>query len=97
MVAHLDQVTGYIQEQLELHNLTSRANVVHLSDHGMAGVKPPKFINLTEIIVPYQYDYYGSSPVLQIVPKDCEYFSVHHLRTCCFCSFHTQSNSLIFF
>lgn len=73
MVAHLDKVSGYIQEQLELHNLSSRANVVHLSDHGMAGVKPPGFINLTDIVAPFQYDYYGSSPVLQIVPKDCEY------------------------
>ncbi|KAL5278727.1 hypothetical protein ACFFRR_003381 [Megaselia abdita] len=70
MVAHLDQVTGYIQKQLELHNLSSRANVVHLSDHGMAEVKPPGFINLTDIIAPFQYDYYGTSPVLQIVPKD---------------------------
>lgn len=74
MVAHLDVVTGYIQEQLELHNLSSRANVIHLSDHGMAGAKPPKFINLTTIISPYQYDYYGSSPVLQIVPKNCKYW-----------------------
>ena len=73
MVAHLDKLTGYIQDQLEKFNFTHRTNVIHLSDHGMAAVKPPGFINLTDIVAPYEFDYYGSSPVLQIVPRDCEY------------------------
>lgn len=70
MVARLDNLTQYIQEKLIDTGLNNRLNVIHLSDHGMKGVAPPKFIYLDEILSGDNCDFYGSSPLLQIVPKD---------------------------
>lgn len=70
MVARVDNLTKYIQEKLIENKLKHRVNVIHLSDHGMVGVTPPKFINLTKFIHKRHYKMYGSSPVLQIVPKN---------------------------
>lgn len=52
------------------NKLQNRVNVIYLSDHGMVGVSPPNFIDITEFLANDTYDIYGSSPVLQIVPKD---------------------------
>uniref|UniRef100_A0A182Q0V7 Ectonucleotide pyrophosphatase/phosphodiesterase n=1 Tax=Anopheles farauti TaxID=69004 RepID=A0A182Q0V7_9DIPT len=50
--------------------LVERVNVVHLSDHGMETLTPAHFINLTAQVSPdVRYDAYGTTPVLQIVPK----------------------------
>lgn len=68
VVSDLDKVTKYIQEQLVAHKLENRTNVIHLSDHGMAGVPWPKMINLTAYLEPDTYKMYGSSPVFQVVP-----------------------------
>lgn len=70
MVERVDNVTRYIQEQLIANNLQHRVNVIYLSDHGMIGVTPPNFINLTEFVVKDSCKMYGSSPVLQIVPTN---------------------------
>lgn len=70
MVARLDNLTLYIQKQLIEKGLEKRVNVIHLSDHGMKEVTPPKFIYLDTILANDNCDIYGTSPVLQIVPKD---------------------------
>lgn len=70
MVARVDNLTQYIQEKLIANKLKNRVNVIHLSDHGMVGVNPPRFIDLTKFIHKKHYKMYGSSPVLQIVPKN---------------------------
>ncbi|XP_055913099.1 bis(5'-adenosyl)-triphosphatase enpp4-like [Eupeodes corollae] len=70
VVSALDLLTKYIQEQLIEHNLQNRTNVIHLSDHGMAGVPTARFINLTDYLEADSCKMYGSSPVLQIVPKE---------------------------
>lgn len=69
MVARVDNITRYIQDKLIANNLKNRVNVIHLSDHGMIGVTPPKFIDLTKFIHKKYFKMYGSSPVIQIVPK----------------------------
>lgn len=70
MVARLDNLTLYIQKQLIEKGLDKRVNVIHLSDHGMKEVTPLQFIYLDKILANDNCDMYGSSPVLQIVPKD---------------------------
>lgn len=66
----MDDLTKYIQDQLVAHDLNTRVNVIHLSDHGMASVSPPNFIDLRQFSTEDSFKWYGSSPVLQIVPND---------------------------
>lgn len=70
MVAKLDNLTQYIQQQLIAHNLDQRINVIHLSDHGMSSVVPPNFIDLRKFTTAGAFKWYGSSPILQIVPTN---------------------------
>lgn len=76
MVARLDNLTQYIQEKLTSTGLDNRVNVIHMSDHGMKGVAPPNFIYLNEMISQDSCDFYGTSPLLQIVPKDASEYTV---------------------
>lgn len=69
-VAKLDKAVGYIQKKLIDTGLDKRVNVIHLSDHGMNSVTPPNFINLNELIADEYCTMYGTSPILQIIPKD---------------------------
>lgn len=69
-VSQLDELTEYIQQQLIAKQLDKRVNVIHLSDHGMNSVSPPNFIDLRKFMADGTYTTYGSTPVLQIVPKD---------------------------
>lgn len=76
MVARLDDLTQYIQKKLIANGLKDRVNVIHLSDHGMLGITPKNFIDITKFIDESNYKIYGSSPVLQICPNDpskCEF------------------------
>lgn len=66
----MDDLTKYIQQKLFENNLDQRVNVIHLSDHGMSTVTPPSFINLTDFVRTETVSFYGTSPVLQVVPKD---------------------------
>lgn len=70
MVAKLDNLTKYIQEQLIAHDLDQRINVIHLSDHGMSSVVPPNFIDLRQFTTDGAFKWYGFSPILQIVPTN---------------------------
>lgn len=66
----MDDLVGYIEQKMIKMKLMNRVNVVFLSDHGMDSVHISNFIDLTEFIADDTYNIYGSSPVLQIVPKD---------------------------
>lgn len=73
-VAMLDQLCGYIQQKLIELGLDKRVNIVHLSDHGMASVNPPNFIDFRKFLTNGTYTTYGTSPILQVVPKSaCEF------------------------
>uniref|UniRef100_A0A2M4AIU3 Putative ectonucleotide pyrophosphatase/phosphodiesterase n=1 Tax=Anopheles triannulatus TaxID=58253 RepID=A0A2M4AIU3_9DIPT len=70
LVAQLNELTRQLHAQIAAQRLRSRVNVVHLSDHGMDSVTPRNFINLTGFVPgELRYDVYGTTPVLQIVPK----------------------------
>lgn len=69
-VARLDNFTRHIQDKLIATGLNKRVNVVHVSDHGMIGVAPPNFIYLDKILAKDNCEIFGTSPVLQVVPKD---------------------------
>lgn len=75
MVQKMDDLTRYIEDKLVSENLRSRMNVIYLSDHGMNSVSSPNFINLTSYLENGTYHFYGSSPVMQIVPQDGELMS----------------------
>lgn len=70
MLKKLDNYTKYIQERLTATGLEKRVNVIYLSDHGMNTVTPPNFIDLTQFVGNDTCKFYGTSPVLQIVPND---------------------------
>lgn len=68
--ARVDNLTRYIEDKLIENKLQNRVNVIYLSDHGMVGIPPSNFIDLTVLLANDTYDIYGTTPVLQIVPKD---------------------------
>jgi ectonucleotide pyrophosphatase/phosphodiesterase family protein 5 len=65
LIQKLDNITFYLEQQLERNHLSDKVHVIHLSDHGMINVKPPNFINVTQYLTPGTYIYAGSTPVLQ--------------------------------
>ncbi|CAH0546226.1 unnamed protein product [Brassicogethes aeneus] len=70
LLQKLDNVTKYLDDQLKKNNLDDHVNVIHLSDHGMIAVTPPKFINITQYLTNGTYQYAGASPCIQIIPKE---------------------------
>ncbi|XP_055677185.1 ectonucleotide pyrophosphatase/phosphodiesterase family member 5-like isoform X1 [Lutzomyia longipalpis] len=68
LIVKLDNLTASIQQKLKALNLADRVNVIHLSDHGMEGVASAKFIDLRKFVTNGTCDFYGTSPVLQVVP-----------------------------
>uniref|UniRef100_A0A6B2E7P6 Putative ectonucleotide pyrophosphatase/phosphodiesterase n=1 Tax=Phlebotomus kandelakii TaxID=1109342 RepID=A0A6B2E7P6_9DIPT len=81
LIIKLDNLTKSIQQKLKEKNLTDRVNVIHLSDHGMEGVSSAKFIDLRQAVTNGSCDFYGTSPVLQIVPKDGKFNEVYQNLT----------------
>lgn len=70
LVVKLNDLTRYIHEKIREFGLVDRVNVLHLSDHGMDSLMPKNFINLTGFVPgDMKFDVYGSTPVLQVVPK----------------------------
>lgn len=51
-------------------NLSKRVNVIYLSDHGLDSVSPPNFIDLRKFVANNSCDFYGGTPVMQVVPRD---------------------------
>lgn len=69
LVEKLNNVTEYLHQRLEEKKLLNRVSVVHLSDHGMDSLQLLNVIDLTKIIGNETVKFYGTTPVLQIVPK----------------------------
>lgn len=70
LVVKLNDLTRYIHDKIREFGLAERVNVLHLSDHGMDSLMPKNFINLTGFVPgDMKFDVYGSTPVLQVVPK----------------------------
>ncbi|KAJ3662358.1 hypothetical protein Zmor_006712 [Zophobas morio] len=69
LIKKLDNISQYLEQQLEVNHLKEKVHVVHLSDHGMVDVKPTNFVNVTQHLTPNTYNYAGSSPLLEFHPK----------------------------
>lgn len=69
LVEKLDKMTEYLYNKIRESNLQDRVSVVHLSDHGMDSLQLKNVIDLSKIIDSKKVSYYGTTPVLQIVPK----------------------------
>jgi ectonucleotide pyrophosphatase/phosphodiesterase family member 5 len=69
-VATLNNVTEYIYNKIHDFNLQDKINVIHLSDHGMDELELRNVIDLTKIIDDKKVKFYGTTPVLQIVPNN---------------------------
>jgi ectonucleotide pyrophosphatase/phosphodiesterase family member 5 len=70
LVSTLNNVTEYIHKKIYEYNLEEKINVIHLSDHGMDELELRNVIDMTKIIDEKKVNFYGSTPVLQIVPND---------------------------
>ncbi|KAL1517368.1 hypothetical protein ABEB36_001138 [Hypothenemus hampei] len=70
LIKKLDNITGYLHQKLKDNDLTDKVNVIHVSDHGMTAVSPPKFVNITQYLTNGTYEWAGASPAIQIIPHD---------------------------
>lgn len=70
LVSKLNNVTEYLYNKIHEFNMQDRINVIHLSDHGMDELELRNVIDLTKIIDEKKFNFYGSTPVLQIVPNN---------------------------
>ncbi|KAK9877191.1 hypothetical protein WA026_016939 [Henosepilachna vigintioctopunctata] len=66
----LDNVTQYLEDQIQKHNLQSKVNIIHISDHGLISVKASNILNITQYMDPGTYERAGTSPLMEIIPKD---------------------------
>ncbi|KAI4469818.1 ectonucleotide pyrophosphatase/phosphodiesterase [Holotrichia oblita] len=69
-VVYMDKVAQYLDDELKRHKLQHSATVVHLSDHGMLGVKARDIVNVTRFLEPNTYTICETSPVLHIIPNE---------------------------
>lgn len=69
IVARLDIATEYLHNKIKENKLENRVNVVHVSDHGMDSLQLKNVIDLRKVINK-KVKYYGTTPVLQIVPDN---------------------------
>ena len=69
LVEKLNNVTRHFHQKIYENNLQDRVNVIHMSDHGMDNLELRNVIDLTKLINK-KVQYYGSTPVLQIVPEN---------------------------
>lgn len=68
-VKQLSIVTEYLHHKLMENGLLNRTSVVHVSDHGMADLKIGNIIDLTNYVGNGTCKFYGTTPVLQVVPE----------------------------
>ena len=69
-IAQLDEVVGYLLDQLERHHLLEDLNIIITSDHGFSSTPKEKEINLDAFIDASSYMITGLSPVANIWPKE---------------------------
>nr|CAI5835266.1 unnamed protein product [Callosobruchus analis] len=79
MLRKLDNVTKYLQDQLESHHIADKVNVVHLSDHGLITITPQTFINITQYMKQGTYTWAGASPCIQITPHKGIFVIKYHI------------------
>lgn len=78
LVKKLNIVTEYLHHKLMEKGLMNRTSVVHVSDHGMTDLAVGNIIDLTKFTGNGTCSFYGSTPVLQIVPEKGKQFVDSH-------------------
>lgn len=68
LVMKLNNVTEHLHQKIIEHGMQERINVIHLSDHGMDELQLKNVIDLSKIVGDGKVNFYGSTPILQIVP-----------------------------
>ncbi|KAJ1650752.1 hypothetical protein IWQ61_008521 [Dispira simplex] len=67
----VDDMVGYLQEQLAHRNLTEIVNVIYVSDHGMATVTPERTIYLEDLVEDiHQFKMITGYPLAALTPSD---------------------------
>lgn len=51
---------------------------MHLSDHGMSGVKMKDIINITQFLQPNTYMLAEASPCMHVIPKEGMCFQINY-------------------
>lgn len=72
----VDNVSKYLYDKLSENNLLDKANVIHLSDHGMITVKATNSIYLKQYLEPNTYIMAGRSPCRHIFPNTGKSFFI---------------------
>ncbi|XP_027197666.2 bis(5'-adenosyl)-triphosphatase ENPP4-like [Dermatophagoides pteronyssinus] len=62
-VRRVDRFVGFIYNRLKQLNLTTKINIIILSDHGLADARPYRSIVMESFLNKTWYDAYGSNPV----------------------------------
>ncbi|CAG9770684.1 unnamed protein product [Ceutorhynchus assimilis] len=81
LIHKLDNITGYLNQQINSHGLSENVNVIFVSDHGMTAVTPPRFLNITQYITNGTYIWAGVSPVIQIIPNEGFHDTIYNSLT----------------
>jgi predicted AlkP superfamily pyrophosphatase or phosphodiesterase len=69
-IERMDEITGYFLDKLRELQILDQVNLIFWSDHGMEEVDFANTIDINGMVDNNLYDRYGSSPVVQIWPKD---------------------------
>nr|KAG5708920.1 hypothetical protein BaRGS_009329 [Batillaria attramentaria] len=69
MIAGLDDVMGYLLDQLKEFDLLEKTNIIITSDHGFAATSDELMVNLDDYIDPTSYRIFSSNPVAAILPN----------------------------
>ncbi|RWR99884.1 ectonucleotide pyrophosphatase/phosphodiesterase family member 5-like protein [Dinothrombium tinctorium] len=78
-IRRADSLINYLLKKLKKANLSSKTNIIILSDHGMAEVPFEKMIDLNKISDTSLYRVYGSAPVLNVLANEGEKERVYEM------------------
>jgi len=67
-IKHLDNVTGYLLNELKNINMSDSINIIIVSDHGMTDISKEKSINIEKLLENYNCRFEDDGPVMMIEP-----------------------------
>ncbi|HKP50939.1 MAG TPA: ectonucleotide pyrophosphatase/phosphodiesterase [Gemmatimonadales bacterium] len=68
-IARVDSAVGALMDGLEQRSLTSKVNLIVVSDHGMAEVAPDHVIHLEQLIDTAEVNLVDEGPIVSLSPK----------------------------
>lgn len=76
-IERLDNLVGYLNNELSKIGMKDSLNIIFVSDHGMTEINATRTINIENILDGLEYKLGGSKPVAMIEPKLDAYDSVY--------------------